>query len=603
MERVPVSPSFTATVRAASRPGGAHPVDRSVVALSGLSIVVALAATGAAVFLSRTIALVTNAAWLGRLSLAQASPAGNALGVRGIAVPVVGGLLVGLMARFGSPAIRGHGIPEAMETVLVAGSRIPARVAILKPLSAAIAIGTGGPFGAEGPIIATGGALGSLAGQLLRTSADERKILLAAGAAAGMAATFGTPIASVLLAVELLLFEFRARSLVPVAFAATTATAARAALGGRSPMFALSGLAAPTPGAIAAYVLLGALAGVAAVAVTRGLYAVEDAFERLPIHWMWWPAIGGVVVGAVGLVAPHTLGVGYGNVQDLLDGRLALGAAAALAIWKLVSWTVALGSGTSGGTLAPLLTIGGGLGAAAGAIVGHAFPGAGVDPRLAALVCMSAMFAGASRATLTSLVFALEITQAPAVAVPLLGGTAAAALVSWLLMRESIMTAKIARRGIRALGEYEADLLAQVPVRAAATAAPVALEADAPLSAARAFLASAAPGSGHQGFPVVDAEGRIVGVLTRRDLLAPVADLAVPVRTLVTRTPVVVGGDASLRDAVEAMLDADVGRLPVVDDDGRLAGILTRSDVLAANRRRIEGRRRPRRPRRPAPAA
>jgi chloride channel protein, CIC family len=589
-----MTPVHAGPLRSPSRALAPSPFDRRVLVLCGLCAAVALAATAAASLLGWLIAAVTQLAWYGRLAWAPASPAGNALGAWAAAVPVAGALAVGVLARYGSPSIRGHGIPEAMEGVLVNESRIAPRVALLKPLSAAISIGTGGPFGAEGPIIATGGAIGSLLGQVVPVSSAERKVLLAAGAAAGMAATFGTPLAAVLLAVELLLFEFRARSIVPVAFAVTIATAARATLGGGgAPMFAVPGLSAPGAPAVAAYVVLGAAGGLAAVAITRALHAVEAAFERLPIHWMWWPALGATVVGGVGLVAPRALGVGYDNIQDVLDGRLLAGAALALAAWKLLAWTVALGSGTSGGTLAPLFTIGGALGAAAGAGLAHAFPGAHLDLRLAALVGMSAVFAGASRATLTSAVFALEITQAPAAMAPLLGATAAASLVSWLLMRHSIMTAKIARRGLVADGGYEADPLAHVPVRDGASRAVAALAADEKVTRIRAWIAAGAPGSSHQGYPVVDRRGVVVGVVTRRDLLEPAADGDAPVLEIVKRPPITVGEGASMRDALEAMVEADVGRLPVVDDRGRLSGFLTRSDVLAAHRSHLAARRIP----------
>jgi H+/Cl- antiporter ClcA/CBS domain-containing protein len=489
------------------------------------------------------------------------------------------------MARFGSQAIRGHGIPEAMEQVLSNQSRIPPRMTFLKPLSAAIAIGTGGPFGAEGPIIATGGALGSLLGQLLRTTAVERKTLLAAGAAAGMAATFGSPVAAVLLAVELLLFELRPRSLIPVALASAVAAAVRIGFAGSAPAFAMPDILQPAPAALAVYVIIGALTGVASVAVTRAVYAIEDGFARLPIHWMWWPAIGAVAVGVVGLVAPATLGVGYENIEHVLGGALGTGAIAWLAACKLVSWSIALGSGTSGGTLAPLFTIGGGLGALLGAGAAALLPAAGVDPRIAALVGMAAMFSGASRAVLASIVFAFETTRQPIGLLPLLGGCTAAYLVSHLLMRHSIMTEKIARRGVRVASEYGADLLDRLHVRDRATAAPVCVAAADTVAAARAWLTSGAAGTSHQGFPVVDAAGLLVGVVLRRELLDPAADVAAPVATLVRGAPVVTYEDSSLREAVEHLVRAGVGRLPVVRRDAprRVVGVLTRSDILGAH--------------------
>lgn len=583
-EGLPVSLSFgPALAFAAVRPH-ATLVDRRVVWLCGLAMGVAAVAGLVAQLLTRLIALVTNLAFYGRLSIESASPAHHQLGALVVVIPVLGGLVVGLMARYGSAAIRGHGIPEAMEQVLTNQSRIPARMTLLKPLSAAISIGTGGPFGAEGPIIATGGALGSLLGQFLRTTAVERKTLLAAGAAAGMAATFGSPLAAVLLAIELLLFEYRPRSLIPVALAASVATGVRIAFEGSAPVFPLANLAPPSGSALAAYVLIGCGVGFASSLVTRAVYFVEDCFEKLPIHWMWWPCIGGLVVGVVGLAAPRTLGVGYDNIQDMLSGSMALKAALVLCAFKLVSWALSLGSGTSGGTLAPLLTLGAGLGAGLGALATALLPSWGVDVRMAALVGMAAMFAGASRALLASVVFAMEITRQPVGLLPLLGGCTSSFLVSCLVMENSIMTEKIARRGIRALGEYSADHLDQILVRAHALRSVVTLSAQQTVGEVRAWLRSRAPGTSHQGFPLVDAEGALVGVLTRRDLFGDAAD-ETRLASLVQRAPVTVHDDVTLRVAADRMAWERIGRLPVVSraEPHRIVGIVTRSDLLRAH--------------------
>ncbi|MET0285882.1 MAG: chloride channel protein [Polyangiales bacterium] len=555
-------------------------VDKRVVFISALAILLALVAGYVAELLGALIALVTNLAFYGRLSFGHVSPASNSLGAWVIVIPAIGGLIVGLMARYGAKAIRGHGIPEAMEQVLLNRSRIAPRVTLLKPLSAAIAIGTGGPFGAEGPIIATGGALGSLLGQLIPTSAIERKTLLAAGAAAGMAATFGSPVSAVLLAIELLLFEYRPRSLIPVALAAASATSVRFALSGGAPAFAMPMLAPPSGSAVASYIAIGAVVGVASVLVTRAIYSVEDAFEKLPLHWMWWPALGGLVVGAVGLLAPRTLGVGYDNIEGMLSGALLPSAAASLCAFKFVSWAISLGSGTSGGTLAPLFTLGGGL----GALLGAALVPLGVDPRMAALVGMASMFAGASRALLASVVFAFETTRQPIGLLPLLGGGAAAYLVSFLLMKNSIMTEKIARRGVRALGEYEADYLDRVRLTTYITRPLVSLRADDSPAQARQWLAEG--GSTHQGFPVLDRDGCLIGVVSRRELLAGQAER---VGALVQRRPVVVDEQQSLRDAADAMARERVGRLPIVERarPHHVLGIVTRSDLVEAHRERL----------------
>src|SRR5690348_15526979 len=514
---VPVAPSLGPTLAHAGILGGATPADRRVLVIGALAMVVAAAAGLVAQVLIRLIGLITNLAFFGRLSTTFTAPADHHLGYWVVLVPIAGAFIVGLLARYGSAGIRGHGIPEAMEQVLTNQSRIPARLTVLKPISAAIAIGTGGPFGAEGPIIATGGALGSLLGQLLKTTGSERKTLLAAGAAAGMAATFGAPVSSVLLAVELLLFEYRPASLIPVALAAVTATGVRLAFGGPLPVFPMPNVPSPEVGALVAYVALGAVVGWASVWVTHGVYWIEEQFERLPIHWMWWPALGALVVGLVGHFAPRTLGVGYDNITDMLGGHVVGGALLALCVLKFVSWVVSLGSGTSGGTLAPLFIIGGGLGATLGGLASHALPAAGIDVRVAALVGMAAMFAGASRAFLASVVFALEATRQPMAILPLLGGGAAAYLVSYLLMRETIMTRKIVDRGVRVISEYGVDTLEGSVVGARMRAPVSTIAAEDTVADVRRWLDSGVPGSSHQGFPVVGEGGELVGVITGRD--------------------------------------------------------------------------------------
>src|SRR5262245_12391619 len=396
---VSISPGLELVLEEAQVPPQTPTIDRRVVILCGIAIVLGLAGALVAQVFVHLIDLITNLAFYGRFSLESATPWDNRLGLFVVAVPVAGGLICGLMARFGSKAIRGHGIPEAMEQVLTNRSRIPARITFLKPISAAVAIGTGGPFGAEGPIIATGSALGSMIGQFFRTTPAERKTLLAAGAAAGMAAIFGSPVAAVLLAIELLLFEFRPRSIIRVALASATAAGVRIFFEeGAHPGFPMPYLVAPHLGAMAFYILLGGLMGVAAAAVTRIVYFTEDAFEKLPIHWMWWPARGGVAVGIVGFFVPRTLGVGYENIRAILSHDWTIQAVAVLCVMKFVSWTLAIGSGTSGGTMAPLFTIGGALGQVIAALAISVLPGAGIDLGVAALVGMASLFAGASRA-------------------------------------------------------------------------------------------------------------------------------------------------------------------------------------------------------------
>lgn len=549
----------------------------------GLAVVAAAVAQG----LGLLIAAITNLAFFGRWSIAAASPADHELGPAVVLIPVVGALVIGVMARYGSAAIRGHGIPEAMEQILLHESRIPARMTVLKPLSAAISIGTGGPFGAEGPIIATGGALGSLLGQLLPVTADERRTLLAAGAAAGMSATFGSPVSAVLLAIELLLFEYAPASLIPVALAAAVADACRIAVLGTDPMFAMPAIGPTGGAALATYVALGLVVGAVAVAVSRSIYAIEDAFARLPIHWMWWPALGAVAVGIVGWIEPRTFGVGYDNIAHALDGSLAGTALAMVCALKFVSWSIALGSGTSGGTLAPLLTLGGGLGGLLGATAAAWLPTAGVDVRVAALVGMAAMFTGAARAMLASVVFAFETTGHMLGLMPVLAGCGGAYLVSCLTARESIMTEKLARRGTRVVSEYRVDWLARTSVGDCCTRDVVTLATTDAVAGIRAWLAGDDPHAKHPSFVVVDRDGRLVGVVTARELALAPTDATIG--ALVHRAPIAIALDDSARDAADAMVRHAIGRLPVVlpDDSTRVVGIVTRGDLLRAHALRL----------------
>jgi CBS domain-containing protein len=338
---------------------------------------------------------------------------------------------------------------------------------------------------------------------------------------------------------------------------------------------------------------MGLAVGLGSTLVTRAVYAVEDAFEKLPIHWMWWPALGGVAVGSVGIASPHTMGVGYGNIDRILGGQLAGTAALGFCALKFVSWAVSLGSGTSGGTLAPMLTIGGGLGSALGAAALWALPGAGIDLRVAALVGMAALFAGASRALLASVVFAFEATRQPMSLLPLLGGCTTAYLVSALRMQNSIMTEKIARRGARVVSEYSVDFFEQVLVADVATKTVVSLRASDLLDAVRARIAEGLGGYQHEGFPVVDDAGRLVGFVTRRALMDRGAT-GRAVRDLAGPSPPRVFDDCTLREAMDTMVLEGVGRLPVVTrgDPSRLAGIVSRSDLLAAHERRLAAERR-----------
>ncbi|MGH7482024.1 MAG: chloride channel protein [Longimicrobiales bacterium] len=586
---IPVAPSLEPALAAVQTPREETLLGPRAVVISAVAIGLGIVGGVIAEILIGLIGLLTNLLFYLRYDTELVPPTTDVIGGWVVLVPVAGALVIGVMARFGSAQIRGHGIPEVMERVLHGESRISPRLMFLKPVSAAIAIGTGGPFGAEGPIIATGGAFGSFIGQALRITADERKTLLAAGAAAGMAATFGSPVAAVLLAVELLLFEYSARSIIPVALASASATAVRFLLIGSEPVFAVGDVAGPVGGALLGYIGLGALIGLASVWVSRAIFAIEDAFERLPIHWMWWPALGAVVVGVVGWIDPRTMGVGYTHIEAIVSGRLVGASLLLLVVLKFVSWSIYLGSGTSGGTLAPLFIIGGGLGALVGGAVDALAPGVGLDPGLAGLVGMAAMFAGASHALLASVVFAFETTRVASGLLPLLAGCSAAYLVALLLSRHSIMTWKLAQRGTAVRTEYAVDFFNTMRLGEVMTRDVVTLAADRTLGDVREWLGHGGGETTHHGFPVLTADGRLAGVVTRRDLFDADADPRLRVADILKRSAVVGFEDNTLREAADHMVREKVGRLAVVarTDRHRLVGLVTRSDLLAAHEHRL----------------
>jgi CIC family chloride channel protein len=461
---IPISPNLFPIQTKKSNVGNTRSSKRRLLQISLLSIAVAIIISLIARFLVLLIHLVTNICFYGDFDFSFRSPADNHLGLFVIILPAIGGILVGLMALYGSKAIRGHGIPEAMEQVLTNQSRIKPSIAFLKPISSAIAIGSGGPFGAEGPIIATGGALGSTVGQLFKITPGERKVILAAGATAGMSAIFGTPIAAIFLAIELLLFEFSPKVILPVALACITGAAGHQLLFESGPVFQMPDLETPTNFALGIYSIMGVAIGFISLVLTKIVYWIEDTFEKLPIHWMWWPATGGLAVGVIGYFVPRTLGVGYDNITNMLSGKAPLVLMVTLCFFKFLSWAIALGSGTSGGTLAPLLTIGGATGAIFGTLILMVFPGSEISIPMAALIGMSSMFAGASRAYLTSITFALEATMQSHALLPLLGACTAAYLISFFFMKNTIMTEKIARRGIYTPDSYEPDVLRRITV-------------------------------------------------------------------------------------------------------------------------------------------
>jgi H+/Cl- antiporter ClcA len=563
-----------------------------LITISALAIGLGVISAYVALVLLKLIGLFTNLFFFQRVSTAMVSPIGHTLGPWVIGVPVVGALIIGLMARYGSERIRGHGIPEAIEAILINGSRVQPRVALLKPLSSAISIGSGGPFGAEGPIIMTGGAVGSLIAQFFHLTSAERKTLLVAGAAAGMSATFAAPVAAVLLAVELLLFEWKPRSLIPVALASAAAAATRRYIMAMGPLFPVSPHPAFIgPQGLAGCVIAGLLAGVLSAALTAAVYASEDAFQHLPIHWMWWPAIGGLVIGIGGYIFPQALGVGYDTIADLLQGDVTGRVILGILIVKSIIWSVSLGSGTSGGVLAPLLMMGGAL----GGIEAWMLPAEGVG--FWPLVSMGAILGGTMRSPLTGVVFALELTHDVNMLLPLLVAVTIAHGFTVLTLRRSILTEKVARRGYHLSREYAVDPLEILFVREVMRTSIVALPAGAPFDSIVPSLKSTLPHARQRLYPVVDDAQRLQGVVTRGDLqrlvdLAP-GNAAAQLAMIMRRSPAVAYPDEPLRVVVYRMAESGLTRFPVVERDTmRVVGMISLTDLLKARTVNLEAERR-----------
>ena len=596
-------PSTTSARPKPGRPNAAAGHDRAqhladfttsprTAAICLVGVVIGGASACVALGLLRLIGLITNAVFYRRIATSLVAPgAAHRVAAVILLAPVVGGLVVGVMARFGSERIRGHGMPEAIEAILTGGSKVSPRVAVLKPISAAVTIGTGGPFGAEGPIIMTGGAVGSVVAQFLRLTADERKTLLVAGAAGGMAATFNAPLASVLLAVELLLFEWRPRSYLPVATSVVMATIVRGYLLGTAPVFAMPSVSLHlTPVVYLCCVLVGVTGGLLAVGATGLVYFAEDSFNKLRIHWMWWPAIGGLVIGIGGLVQPRALGVGYDVIRELLLGKATIGLIVGILVVKTLIWSLSLGSGTSGGVLAPTFMIGGAL----GALEGHAF--VHVQPGFWALMGLAAVVGGVMRSPLTGIVFSLELTHDWPALLPLTVCASAAYGLSVLVLKRSVLTEKIARRGLHLSREYDVDPLEMLLVHEVMEHEFTSFRPDMPLAlAAQSFVADhrQTRNATHRQrlYPVLDEQLRLHGVVTRRDMLDAALGGVSDDETVgdIMVRAVVAHPDETLRAVANRMADQHVSRLPVVDrhDPTRIRGLVTLVDLLAGRRKDI----------------
>jgi H+/Cl- antiporter ClcA/predicted transcriptional regulator len=561
------------------------------VRLVPLAVIVGVLSSFVALLLLKLIALATSVAYFQEWGTGHESPSDHSMGWLAVVVPIIGGLIVGLMARFGSERIRGHGIPEAMETILVGGSKAQPRVAVLKPISSAISIGTGGPFGAEGPIILTGGAVGSVVSQFFHLTAIERRCLLVAGAAAGMSAVFGTPVAAVLLGVELLVFEWRPRSMVLIAIASAVAGGIRVGFANEgwlnpAPLFPSNLDVSPGWGTFVGALVIGLVGGAAAWVFTKAVYGAEDAFNKLPIHWVWWPAIGGAVIGVGGLIEPRALGVGYATISAELAGELAASTLLAVLLVKLTIWALALGSGTSGGILAPILM----MGAAAGGLMAPVLPGGSVGAW--SLLGMAAALAGVTRSPFTAVIFALELTHDIDLLLPLLIASAIAHMISVLILKRSILTEKVARRGFHVLREYSVGALDALFVRDVMETDVVTVEPDRMVTEVHGAIERRALARRQRILPVLDGDERLAGAVPWVDVLEQVASGAAraTIGEIMLKDLVVAYPDETLRQVADRMAARQVGVLPVVarGSSDVLLGIITQFDLLAAQQRILE---------------
>jgi H+/Cl- antiporter ClcA len=563
----------------------------SVIKLIPLSVIIGIFGAFIALILLDLIALITNILYYQTFDFTLVSPRNNTIGWWAVLIPMAGGLIVGFMARYGSERIRGHGIPEAMETILVGGSKVEPKLTILKPIASAISIGTGGPFGAEGPIILTGGAVGSVLAQFLSLTAIERRSLLVAGAVAGMSAVFGTPIAAVILGVELLLFEWKPRSFIPVAIASIVADAVRHLFVQQGwmraePLFPVGNMMdLPTSGLLDALVL-GVACGLMAWLLTKAVYGAEDAFRTLPIHWMWWPLIGGFIVGIGGIIEPHALGVGYDTIADELGGNLAVTTLISIFVVKLIIWAVALGSGTSGGILAPILI----MGAALGGLLGVIFPGK--IPSEWALLGMAGALAGVMRSPFTSIVFPIELTHSTNLFLPLLITVTLAHLISVLTLKRSILTEKVARRGFHVLREYAVEPLKVLFAEDVMSTEVLTIPSGTPLQNAGEMIKTQNHLRKQRLLPIVNAEGILLGVISWQDVLqkALSGDLSGKVDDYMIKEVITTFPEESLRSIADRMAENHVGVLPVVDryKKGKLRGLITQYELLTARDRLLQ---------------
>ncbi len=560
-------------------------LDPSILATSGYALIVGFIGGLVAQGLLELIYLFTNIFFYGKLSFTMISPAHNTLGPWVILIPAVGGLLVGVMIHLWEPTLKGHGIPEAMEAVLVGKSKIRTRVAILKPLATAFAIGTGGPFGAEGPIIQTGAAFGSIFAQVTNLTPYQRRVLLAAGAAAGMAATFIAPFAGILVAIELLLFEFRARSFIPVALSSVMATAVAVHFRGWAPLFPTPAFSLISMQELWLFALMGLIMGILGILMIRVLFFLEEAFDRFPLKpaVVWAPVTGALLLGVIGYFYPQVFGTGYDTIRDMLNDRLTVHALLGISAAKFAALVLSLGSGTTGGVFAPSLIVGGGIGGVYAQVCRHFLPHLVSDPALYSLVAMAAMFGGIARAPFTSIIFLFELSRNPNALLPLVVCVVVSDGLVRLFSAESIMTGKLIKRGLIVRQDYTVPMLMRGRVESAMSQTFTTVSVDKNIQEAVKEVSPDAAGI----MPVVDADGRLVGIIEPHDLLKEVNPKA-KVREIMHQEYLVASPTETVDQVTRDMVVHNIENIVVVDDFGKPIGVARATDILRLRRWVIE---------------
>jgi CIC family chloride channel protein len=553
------------------------------VILSLLALIVGVAGGFGAIIFRAMILFIQT------IFYASGTPLDNTLGYLVILAPAIGGLIVGLIVYFFAREAKGHGVPEVMEAIAMRGGNIRPRVAVVKTIASSICIGSGGSTGREGPIIQIGAAVGSAIGQKLKLPPGGVKILLACGATAGISATFNTPIAGVIFSIELILFELKTRSFIPLVVSSITGTIISRIFLGRQPAFTIPAYNFVSPYELLFYLLLGLLAGVVAVFFIKMMYGTENFFEKLHMKPYLKPVIGGLCVGAIGLFLPQLFGVGYETLSSVLNETIIAGSVIlllVLCIGKIIANSLTLGSGGSGGVFSPALFIGGMLGGAFGIIVHSFYPGITATYGAYALVGMAAVFAGMSRGTLTAIIIVFEMTLNYNIILPLMFACVVSDAVSTFLSKETMYTKKLMMKGVNITHDMEVEVLSSVLVKDAMVEKVVTVSEDTTVRE----LAHLIQVTEHMGFPVLTAEGKLVGIITHHDIRNAILEdkYDLKVKEVESKDLLFAYPNDTLDETINRMVERGVSHLPVVEpsDKTHLIGFITKGDIMRAHHKK-----------------